>query len=113
MARKKTEKKRSQHYINKGFQVRFMAQFILILLLGGIISVGLTLFNTKDSLTSTYVGSRLVIENTSLAILPSVVYTTLITTVLIGVLGGLVTLLVSHKIAGPMYRFEADIQRVA
>ncbi|MDD9301718.1 MAG: methyl-accepting chemotaxis protein [Desulfobacter sp.] len=44
---------------------------------------------------------------------PSCPRCTLITTVLIGVLGGLVTLLVSHKIAGPMYRFEADIQRVA
>ncbi len=45
--------------------------------------------------------------------MPSVIYTTLITTVVIGLVVIMVTLLVSHKIAGPMYRFDSDIKRIA
>ncbi|MCG8619447.1 MAG: HAMP domain-containing protein [Desulfobacterales bacterium] len=104
--------KRRQVYIKKEFQTRFIAKFFSILILSGVISIGLTLFNTSDSLTTTYMNSKLVIQNTSFAIMPSVIYTTLITTVLVGIVVIGVTLLVSHKIAGPMYRFELDIKRV-
>jgi methyl-accepting chemotaxis protein len=103
---------RKQLFINRGFQTRFIVKFFLILVLGGAISAGLTLFATQDTLTSSFIDSKLVIQNTSLAIMPSVIYTTLITTFLLGLVVIMVTLLVSHKIAGPMYRFEKDIDRV-
>lgn len=85
----------------------------MVLVLGGILSVSLTLFNTQGTLTTSYINSKLVIQSTSLAIMPSVIFTTLITTIILGIVAGFVTLLVSHKIAGPMYRFENDIQRIA
>jgi len=106
------EIKRRQYYISKKFQTRFILRFFLILVLGGVVTVGLTLLNTQDTLTSTYVDSRLVIQSTSLAIMPSVIFTTLLTTGILGVVAVLVTLLASHKIAGPIYRFEKDIQQV-
>ncbi|MBA3009307.1 MAG: methyl-accepting chemotaxis protein [Proteobacteria bacterium] len=105
--------KRKQVFINKSFQARFIVKFCLILVLGGLISIGLTLFNTQDTLTSSFTDSKLVIQNTSLAIMPSVIYTTLITTALVGLVVIMVTLLVSHKIAGPMFRFEKDIDRIS
>jgi methyl-accepting chemotaxis protein len=105
--------KRRQYYIKKGFQTGFILKFFLILVLGAALSIGLTLFTTQNSLTSTYVDSRLVIQNTAVAIMPSVIYTTLITTFVIGIVVVLFTLLVSHKIAGPIFRFEKDIHRVA
>jgi len=111
--KKPTAVKRKQVFINKDFQTRFIVKFCLILVLGGLISIGLTLFNTQDTLTSSYTDSKLVIQNTSLAIMPSVIYTTLITTALVGLIVIMVTLLVSHKIAGPMFRFEKDIDRIS
>jgi methyl-accepting chemotaxis protein len=111
--KKPTAIKRKQVYINKGFQTRFIVKFFLILILSGAISVGLTLFNTQGTLTTSFENSKLVIQNTSLAIMPSVLYTTLITTAVISLLVIMVTLLVSHKIAGPMFRFEKDIDRIA
>jgi methyl-accepting chemotaxis protein len=104
---------RKQYYINKSFQTRFIIYFFLILILGGAISIGLTLFNTQDTLTSSFVDSKLMIRSTSLAIMPSVIYTNLITTAVVGIISIIVTLLVSHKIAGPMYRFEKDIDRIS
>ena len=113
--RKKTPSpvKRRQLYINRDFQTRFILKFCLILILGGVISIGLTLFNTQETLTSSFTNSKLVIQNTSLAIMPSVIYTTLISTLGIGLIVIMVTLLASHKIAGPMFRFERDIDRIA
>ena len=105
--------KRRQLYINRDFQTRFILKFCLILLLGGAISIGLTFFNTQESLTSSFSNSKLVIQNTSLAIMPSVIYTTLISTLVIGLIVIMVTLLASHKIAGPMFRFEQDIDKIA
>jgi len=105
--------KRRQVYINRDFQTRFILKFCLILILGGAISIGLTLFNTQETLTSSFSNSKLVIQNTSLAIMPSVIYTTLISTLVIGLIVILVTLLASHKIAGPMFRFERDIDKIS
>jgi len=105
--------KRKQVYINKDFQTRFIIKFVLVLVLAGAISIGLTLFNTQGTLTSSFSNSKLVIQSTSLAIMPSVIYTNLITTAVVGIIMVMVAMLVSHKIAGPMLRFEIDIKRIA
>ncbi len=105
--------RRRRIYINKDFQTRFVIILLSVVVFGSVISIGLTLFNTQGTLTSSFIDSKLVIQNTPLAILPSVIYTTLVTTFLVGVLVTIVTLLISHKIAGPMYRFEKDIERIA
>lgn len=104
--------KRKQVYIKKDFQTRFIIRFLLILLAGGILSIGLTLLSTTGTLTSAFVNSKLEIKSTALAIMPSVIFTTVITTLILGIIVVLVTLVVSHKIAGPMYRFEKDIDRI-
>ena len=105
--------KRRQYYINKDFQTRFIIKFVLILVAGGLLTVGLTFLNTQDTLTAVYANSKLTIQNTALAIMPSVGFTTIITTLALGLVVIVVTLLVSHKIAGPMFRFEKDITRIA
>ena len=113
MAQEQVKHKRRQYYINKKFQSGFILKFILLLVIGGGLSVDLTVLTSKGTLTSTYEGSRLVIQETSLAILPSVVWTNIITTLLIGVVAIIVMIFVSHKIAGPMYRFESDLKIIA
>lgn len=104
---------RKKLYINRSFQTNFILKFVLILLLGGGISIGLTLLACKGTLTTSFINSKLVIQNTSYAIMPSVIYTNLITTSVVVLIAVLVTLVISHKIAGPMFRFDRDIQRIA
>lgn len=105
--------KRRQYYIDKKFQRRFIMQFLLIILVGGLLSVGLTMLTSQDTLTSSYDGTRLAIEKTSVAIMPSVIVTNIITTCVISIIAAVVMLLVSHKIAGPMFRFESDLKVIA
>ena len=104
--------RRKIHYIKKDFQFRFIFKFCMLVLVGGLISTGILAFFSKGTLTSTFENSRLVIEKTSIAILPAVIYTNLITLVLITAAAIGVTLLVSHKLAGPMFRFEADLKTI-
>ncbi len=114
MAKQGMEKfKRRQYFINRKFQAGFILKFVLVLILGAILSVAITMFTTQATLTSSFEGSKLVIEKTSLAILPSVILTNVITTLIVGVFVIIITLLVSHKIAGPMFRFEKDIEEIS
>lgn len=114
MAEKRTVKFiRKNYFIDRKFQASFILKFVLIFFAGGVLSVIITLLTTKSTLTSSFEGSRLVIEKTSMAILPSVILTNLITTAVVAVMAVLVTLLISHKIAGPIFRFSKDLEEIS
>jgi methyl-accepting chemotaxis protein len=112
MSQEKQSYTRQNYFIKKGFQIRFILKFCLLLLAGVVISTSLLLLFSQNTLTSTYQQSRLVIENTALAILPSIAYTSLITLVLLTIATIIVTLFISHKIAGPMFRFEKELREI-
>ena len=109
----KSEYKRRQYFIKKDFQIRFMVKFILILLLGIALSTALLLWFSHDTLTSVYSDSGLEITSTAAAIMPSIIFSNLITLAIICLFTVVVLLFISHKIAGPLFRFEKDLQRVA
>ena len=113
MIEPKTTYKRKKYFIKKGYQFRFILRFCVLILLGAIISTGLLLLFSKASLTSTFNQSRLVIENTARAIFPAVLLTNLITLGLISLATILVLLFLSHKLAGPLFRFEKEIKEIA
>lgn len=105
--------KRSRIFIKKEFQTGFILKFCLIFLVGIILSTALLFVLSQDTLTSSYAESGLEIRNTGNAILPAVILTNLITLGLITLAAVAVLLYISHRIAGPMFRFEKDIARVA
>ena len=104
---------RKKHLIKKDFQIRFIIKFCLIVLAGVILSTALLFFFSQGTLTSSFDDSRLVIRKTGIAILPAVIYTNLITLGVVSLIMIFVTLYISHKIAGPMFRFEKEIQIIA
>ena len=112
MSQQERTYKRRQYFIKKDFQFKFILKFCLIILIGTILSTGLLFLFSQGTLTSSFQQSRLVIKNTSLAILPAVIYTNLITLGLITLATIVVTLFVSHKIAGPLFRFEKDLKEI-
>jgi methyl-accepting chemotaxis protein len=105
--------KRKKYFIKKDFQFRFILKFCSLVLVGVIVSTALLVFFSKGSLTSSFENSQLVIKNTASAILPAVIYTNLITLGLISIAAVTITLFVSHKIAGPMYRFENELKEIS
>ena len=103
---------RRQLYVKKEFQFQFILKFCLILLAGVIISTGLLFFFSQDTLTSSFSHSRLVIRSTAEAMLPAIITTNLISLALIIVTTIVVTLYISHKIAGPIFRLETELRRI-
>lgn len=112
MSQQERTYKRKNYFIKRGFQSTFILKFCLIILIGTILSTGLLFLFSQSTLTSSFQQSRLVIENTSLAILPAVIYTNLITLGLITLAIIVITLFVSHKIAGPLFRFEKELKEI-
>jgi methyl-accepting chemotaxis protein len=111
MARKSGTRRR-KYLVKKGFQFKFILKFCAVVLGGVIVSTCLLFFFSQDTLTSSFSDSRLVITNTGLAILPAVIYTNLIVLGLISLAAIFVTLVVSHKIAGPLFRFEKELWEI-
>jgi len=105
-------RKRKILFIKKDFQFKFILKFCLLILASVVISTGALFFFSSDTLTSSFQDSRLVIKNTSLAILPIMLYINLVTLGLITLATIAVTLIVSHKLFGPLYRFEKDLQDI-
>jgi len=113
MSQKNRGYQRKNYFIKKNFQFKFIIKFCLIIISGIILSTGLVLLFSQGTLTSSFDNSRLVVENTGYAIMPALIITNLITLGVITLAVIIVTLFVSHKIAGPMFRFEQDIKKIA
>jgi methyl-accepting chemotaxis protein len=112
MSKNKSSERRKRYFIRKGFQIAFILKFCSLLLMGVIISTGLLFLFSRDTLTSSFQQSELVIKNTAIAILPTAVYTNLVTLGLIAIATIIVLLFISHKLAGPLFRFDKEIKEI-
>jgi len=108
MAQKKKFKRR-QVFIQKAYQVKFILKFCLIILAGGVLSTVLVSLFSRGTLTTLFVHCRLVMKSTASAILPTIILTNAITLAITTLIGIVTLLYISHKIAGPMFRFEKDM----
>ncbi len=111
MTRKKSVR-RKQYFIKKDYQFTFIMKFCLLVLIGAVLSSGLLFFFSQGTLTSSFEDSRLVIKQTSFAIMPMVIYTNLFSLAFITIATIAVVLFISHRIAGPMFRFEKDLKEI-
>jgi len=102
----KLARKRSRYFIKKTFQMKIILQFIVILIIGGIIS-GLELyFLASNELETKLYQAHMRIINTMDILLPIVIITSLTVIFLLSIITVYIVLFLSHKIAGPLYKFE-------
>lgn len=104
--------RRRHFFVKKEYQFKFILKFCLIVLAGSLVSTGLILFFSQGTLTSSFENSHLVVKNTAMAILPAIIYTNIITLLMISVATIISVLFISHKIAGPMFRFEKELKEI-
>lgn len=98
--------KRRIYFIEKSFQAKFIMKFCGLIGLGGILTIGLLYLWARGATTVSIVNSRVVVTTAANFILPLLIQTVIIVTILIAIATIAVTLFVSHKIAGPLYRFK-------
>lgn len=104
--------KRSNYFIDKDFQTKFILKFSLLVIGGGLLTIGVLYFLAMRSTSVSIVNSRVVVRTTADFILPVLIQTVAVVTILIGLAAAGVTLLVSHKIAGPLYRFKKVMEEL-
>jgi methyl-accepting chemotaxis protein len=100
---------RRNYFINKTFQLNFIFRFVLLVIAGGVISGFMLYFNMSHRLAG---GPEIVYYKSMEALVPAIIITQLIVGFLIIIATVLVVLLLSHRIAGPLYRLERVAEHV-
>lgn len=108
----KPSERRRIHIVKMEFQRNFILKFCALIILSSLIIGAALYFLTASSATSVFENSRLVIKSTSDFLVPLLVISCLMGIIVSGVLTIIITLFVSHRIAGPIYRLEKDIDEV-
>lgn len=103
------QKHRKQYLIEPSFQIKFIMKFCVVVIIGSLLTGGSVFFLTRNSTTVAIENTKVLAKPTSDFILPSLLITILIVSVFtaFGVL--VLTLLASHKIAGPIFRLRREI----
>jgi len=105
--------RRKNYFIEKSFQARFILKFCMLVVLGGVLTIGILFLLGKRSTTVAVVDSRVVVKTTADFLLPLLIQTAAVVMILVGTATIFVTLFVSHKIAGPLYRLKKAMQELA
>lgn len=104
--------RRKTRFIEKSFQSKFIVKFCLLVVLAGLLTIGIVYLLSARSTTVTIVNSEVVVKSTADFLLPVLIQTVLVVMVLIGLATIAVTLFVSHKIAGPLYRLKQGLHEL-
>ncbi|HEY3347930.1 MAG TPA: methyl-accepting chemotaxis protein, partial [Nitrospirota bacterium] len=104
--------RRKKLFIEKKFQGKFIAKTVLSLIAGLVLSMGLLIYLSDDSLTADYSGGTLKIQQTTDMLLPYIIISNALAIALVAVAGVMISLVYSHRIAGPLYRFEKDLEAI-
>jgi methyl-accepting chemotaxis protein len=104
--------KRRHYFINKAFQAEFILKFCGLVAFGCIIfGIMLYVFSSR-TLTTSFENSRLVVKSTADYLLPGLLFGGLIVGLLMALAAGFVVLLMTHRVVGPIYRFEKYAEKV-
>lgn len=110
---KKPVFRRKNYFIKKKFQIDFSIKFLILIVLEAVLAIGLFIYLSKGTLTTGYFGSDLRIAKTSEFFLPTLLLSNLVILGVTGIVGIVVMIFISHKIAGPLYRFEQTLADIS
>lgn len=105
--------KRRKYFINKEFQGRYIFNYFLLATIGSILFIGVFSFFSSNTLSIVYDNYHL-----QLGVTPDILFKNILSTQWVFiVLGGgfvaIITLFLSHRVAGPFYRFEKTFDAMA
>ena len=102
--------KRKNIFIKKGFQTNFSIKFLILIVIESFMVSGLFSYLLRGTVITGYTGTELVIARTGEYFMPKMLLANLAVIAITAGAGFLILLLVSHKIAGPLYRFEKSLE---
>lgn len=106
MAEIKKGYRRKNYFVDRKFQTGFILKFCSVVAIGGVVTIAVLYFLAMRSTTVSIINSRVVAVKTSDFLLPILLQTILIVMIVVSLATIVLTLLVSHRIAGPIYRLK-------
>lgn len=107
------QNRRRNYFIDKKFQGEFITKFCSLVVIGSFLSGIIIYWVCGKSFTTAFVNSRLVIKSTADFIIPAVLLSSVVVIISVGIATIIITLLTSHRIAGPLYRIQKDIEELS
>ncbi|NLE64521.1 MAG: methyl-accepting chemotaxis protein [Elusimicrobia bacterium] len=104
--------KRRQYFIDKDFQSGFILKFLGVVAAGSGLTVILLYLFSLHSTTVAFVNARVTVMTTADFLVPILLQTMAVVTVLVSLGAAVVMVFVSHKIAGPLYRFKQTFREL-
>lgn len=107
-----TPYKRRNYFINKEFQGRYIFNYFILAIIGSLLFLGVFSFFSSNTLSIIYDNYHL-----QLGLTPGILFKKMLTTqwlfiVIGGALVVIVTLIMTHRVAGPFYRFEKTLDEM-
>lgn len=112
--RKKDDRpwRRRNYFIKKGFQARFILKFLGIVASGSALSGLFIYLLTTRNIENTFYSSHIKISSTGQLVLPTLVRVNFGIIVLVLLAVAVLTLFISNKIAGPVYRMGKTTEKI-
>jgi methyl-accepting chemotaxis protein len=98
--------RRRNYIIDRKFQSGFILRFCLLVVAAGLFILAVLYLISGSATSVSYVNSRIVVQSTADYLLPLLIQTFAIAVIIVGVATVFLTVLISHRIAGPAYRFK-------
>jgi methyl-accepting chemotaxis protein len=102
--------RRRQYIVDKDFQIGFIFKFCATVILSSFIIGGVVFYFTGNSTTVAIENTKVIVKPTSDFILPVLAMTAAITAVFSSLVLGVIALIISHRIVGPLYRLRKEIE---
>jgi methyl-accepting chemotaxis protein len=104
--------KRGNYFINRRFQSEFILKFCALVAAGCVV-FGIVLYlMSRNTLTTSFENSRLVVKSTADYILPAMLFGGLIVGLIMAVVSSLIVMFMTHRLAGPIYSFEKYAHKI-
>jgi methyl-accepting chemotaxis protein len=112
MMAEKTRKQRVTYLISRGFQLKFVGAFVMVLVILGLITHSLLYFVAGQEISGSLFDAHATLQHTWQLLFPTVL-TMYLALILSGAAVSYALIVyLSHKIAGPLFRIEQDMKAV-
>jgi methyl-accepting chemotaxis protein len=105
-------KHRGRVFIRKTFQLKIILRFLVILAFGGVVSGLVLYFFASNELETKLYQAHMNIINTLDILLPIIIITSFSVFLLLSLITIYTVLYLSHRIAGPLYKFETIAEEI-
>lgn len=101
-----------KYFISRKFQIEFNLRFLLIIAATSIAVVLLFFYNARGTLTTGYMDTEVKMLQTGAYFLPSLAVSTVVIVIFSCLTGAFALILLSHRIAGPIFRFNTTLDEL-